>query len=418
LFFSPHAAAQTGPMPMAKSGSSLKILLWSHFVPAYDEWFDKYAAAWGEKNKVEVKVDHIRNADIPARLAAEASAGAGHDLFEFQAVIQANTYEDKLVDLTDIADAVGKQYGGWVDIARNIGVFGQWRALMTYMIVQPHIYRVDYFKEVGYDKFPEDYPTLLEASAKLKEKDHPCGLPLANCNDGNHNWRSVLYSFGGAEQSQDGKQVTIASDETLAAIKYGVELYNRGMTDEVFSWDDAGNNRFLLSGRGAWIDNATSAYITARKDAPDVFTNSKIGLQPKGPGAKGAARNGVDANAWAVWKWANDPDTAKAFIVDWYAQWQEWGKVTDGYNSPPLNDMWKKPMPGLEDPNFQIMQEWKDISFVAGWQGPFHKAIEEINGTFVVPNMFARAARGETPDAAMKWADEEYKRIFQKHGIG
>ena len=290
-------------------------------------------------------------------------------------------------------------------------------AMMTYAILQPHLYRVDYFKEVGYDKFPDDYLTLLEASAKLKEKDHPCGLPLSNCNDGNHNWRSVLYSFGGAEQSPDGQKVTIASDETLAAIKYGVELFNKGMTDEVFSWDDAGNNRFLLSGRAAWIDNATSAYITARDQAPDVYSASAIGLQPKGPDGKGGRRNGVDANAWAVWKWANDADTAKAFIADWYDQWQEWGKVTNGYNSPPLLDMWKKPMAGLEDPNFKIMEDWRDVSFVAGWQGNFNSAIEEVNGTFVMPNMFARAVRGESPDAAMKWAESEYKRIFQKHGV-
>src|SRR5947209_19274228 len=102
------------------------------------------------------------------------------------------------------------------------------------------------------------------------------------------------------------------------------------------------------------------------------------------------------ANAWAVWNWANDADTAKAFVVDWYDQWKEWGKVTNGYNSPPLQAMWQKPMPGLEDPNFQIMQDWRELSFVAGWQGPFHQAIEEINATFVVPNMMARAVRGET----------------------
>jgi multiple sugar transport system substrate-binding protein len=411
-------AAQSGPLPIAKGDSSLKVLLWSHFIPAYDNWFDNYAKSWGEHNKIDVKVDRIRNADLPARLAAEAAAGTGHDLFEFQGVLQVNTYADKLVNLTDVANALSQRYGGWTDIASKIGNFGEWKALMTFGILQPHIYRVDYFREAGYDKFPDDYPTLLEVSAKLKEKGHPCGLPLSNCNDSNHNWRSVLYSFGAAEQSSNGKQVTIASDETLAALKYGVELYNKGMTDEVFSWDDSGNNRFLASGRGAWIENATSAYITARKDAPEVFNNSKLALQPAGPGSKGGRRNGVDANAWAIWKWANDPDTAKAFIFDWYAQWQEWGKVTDGYNSPPLLDMWKKPMPGLEDPNFEIMQEWREMSFVAGWQGPFHKGIEEVNATFVVPNMFARAARGETPEAAMKWAEEEYKRIFQKHGIG
>jgi multiple sugar transport system substrate-binding protein len=412
------AAAPAGPLPAAKAGAQLKILLWSHFVPAYDEWIDKFAADWGAKNKVEVKVDHIRNADIPARLAAEASAGAGHDLFEFQAVIQTQTYADRLVDLTDVANAIGQKYGGWLDTAKNIGIVqGQWKAIMTYMIMQPHLYRKDYFKEVGADKFPDDYVTLLDLSEKLKANGHPCGLPLANCNDGNHNWRSVMYSFGGTEQSPDGMKVTLASDETLAAIKYGVDLFNKGMTDEVFSWDDTGNNLLLLSGRGSWVDNATSAYITARNQAPDVYNNSAIALQPKGPGAKGQRRNGVDSNAWGVWKWANDPDTAKAFIVDWFAQWQEWGKVTSGYNSPPLQDMWKKPMPGLEDPNFQIMQDWREVASVAGYPGPFSSSIEEVNSTFVLPNMFLRAVRGETPDAAMKWGESEYKRIFQKHGV-
>src|SRR5207248_88991 len=176
--------------------------------------------------------------------------------------------------------------------------------------------------------------------------------------------------------SSDGQKVTLASDETLSALKFGVDLFNKGMTDEVFSWDDTGNNLLLLSGRGSWVDNATSAYITAKNQAPDVYAASAIGLQPKGPGGKGARRNRVDA---------------KAFIVDWYDQWQEWGKVTSGYNSPPLNDMWKKPMPGLEDPNFQIMQDWREVAFVAGREGTFNSAIEEVNGTFVLPNMFARA---------------------------
>jgi multiple sugar transport system substrate-binding protein len=259
--------------------------------------------------------------------------------------------------------------------------------------------------------------TLLDLSAIMNEMGHPCGLALRNCNDGNHNMRSILYSFGGTEQSADGKKVTLASDDTLAAIKYAVDLYNRAMTDEVFSWDNSGNNLLLLSGRGSWVDNATSAYITAKNQAPQVYENSAIGLQPKGPGAKGARRNGVDCNAWGVWKWANDPDTAKAFIVDWYAQWQEWGKVTSGYNSPPLVDMWKKPMPGLEDPNFKIMEDWREVAFVAGYEGPFSSSIEEVNSTFVLPNMFLRAVRGETPDAAMKWGEAEYKRIFQKHGV-
>ena len=60
----------------------------------------------------------------------------------------------------------------------------------------------------------------------------------------------------------------------------------------------------------------------------------------------------------------------------------------------------------------------KQATHCSGWQGPFHGGIEEINSTFVMPNMFARAIRGETPEAAMKWAEGEYTRIFKAHNIG
>ena len=63
---------------------TLRIIQWSHFVPAYDKWFDNiYVKRWGEANDTEVLVDHINQADIPARAAAEVAAQSGHDLFFF-----------------------------------------------------------------------------------------------------------------------------------------------------------------------------------------------------------------------------------------------------------------------------------------------------------------------------------------------
>jgi ABC-type phosphate transport system substrate-binding protein len=50
--------AQAGPAGFANAGT-LKILMSSHFVPAYDTWFDQWAKDWGAKNKVEVQADHI-----------------------------------------------------------------------------------------------------------------------------------------------------------------------------------------------------------------------------------------------------------------------------------------------------------------------------------------------------------------------
>jgi multiple sugar transport system substrate-binding protein len=417
------AAAATQPAqtaaPQVKQGSTIGILLWSHFVPAYDDWLGQFGNDWGSKNGVTVKIDHVSTNDLPARIAAEASAGAGHDIIEFNGQIQTHTYADKLFDVGDVADAVSKKYGGWIDMAKNVGmVDNQWKALLDYFIAQPNIYRKDYFDEVG-APYPDDYMTLLDSSKKMKDKGHPCGQAMSNCNDGNHNWRSVLYSFGVTETTPDGKTITLNSPETLEAIKFGVDLYNGAMTDEVFSWDNSGNNLLILSGRGAWIDNATSVYITARNQNPDIAENLYIALNPKGPGSKGDRRNVCDPNAWAIWKFSQNADTAKAFLMAWYDAWQDWGKVSSGYNSPPLNDMWKKPMPGLDqDPKLAIMQDWKDAAYVYGYQGPITGAMEEVQSTFVIPNMFARAARGDTPENALSWAEGEYKRIFAKYGLG
>ena len=39
---------------------------WSHFVPAYDRWFDNvYVKRWGQANDTEVKVDHVNLAELP-----------------------------------------------------------------------------------------------------------------------------------------------------------------------------------------------------------------------------------------------------------------------------------------------------------------------------------------------------------------
>src|SRR5690348_6896047 len=59
----PAAAQQAAPGGFG-SGTSIKILMSSHFVPAYDTWFDQWAADWGAKNKVDVQADHILSSDL------------------------------------------------------------------------------------------------------------------------------------------------------------------------------------------------------------------------------------------------------------------------------------------------------------------------------------------------------------------
>ena len=51
--------ASAGPLvharPAHAARKTLKILQWSHFVPAYDKWFNnQYVKEWGAKNDTEV----------------------------------------------------------------------------------------------------------------------------------------------------------------------------------------------------------------------------------------------------------------------------------------------------------------------------------------------------------------------------
>src|SRR5689334_18070267 len=112
------AATSAAPMicapfvsPALADTKTLTIVQWSHFVPAYDKWFDKFAKDWGEKNHIEVTVDHIPVQDVAARAAAEASAGSGHDLFGWNGAGGAHLYRKFLVDVTSLVEGVEKKYG-------------------------------------------------------------------------------------------------------------------------------------------------------------------------------------------------------------------------------------------------------------------------------------------------------------------
>src|SRR5215469_10767103 len=106
------------PERAAAQQKTLKILQWSHFVPAWDEWFNKtYTKQWGEKNNTNVIVDNINLVDLPARGAAEAQAQKGHDLFMFLSPPAA--YENQTLDMTHVYQEVEKKHGKKIDLAHK-----------------------------------------------------------------------------------------------------------------------------------------------------------------------------------------------------------------------------------------------------------------------------------------------------------
>ena len=114
------AATAVGPTVFTRdvrAASQLKILQWSHFVPAYDAWFDPWAKKWGAAKGIEVTVDHVGFADVVPRATADVAAQSGHDIHMFIGL--GSAFEEHVVDLTDIQVMLEKKYGPQIELAKR-----------------------------------------------------------------------------------------------------------------------------------------------------------------------------------------------------------------------------------------------------------------------------------------------------------
>jgi len=401
--------------PAQIRGTTLRILQWSHFIPAYDNWFDSvFTKEWGEKNGVKVRVDHIPHLELPARMAAEFAAGAGHDIIMNGSSILTRLYYKSLADISDIYDGAGKKHGGWIPTAGPlVQVEGRTYGMPMFYILLPMLWRKDLFEANGL-KPPDTWELARVAARTLKPKGHPTGIQFSQCADANLNWRSLLFSFGGAESDVSGENILIDSKETREALRFAKALFDEGMTPEVFSWDDASDNRYLASGVACWIHDAISAYRTTEDTNPDVFKNTHIALEPAGPGGKRVSTSA--ANVYMIWKFSKNQQAAKEFLTHFMDSGPEGMAQSRGYNMPYLLGQAKKPMPIIgADPKMQILQDFPKMVAFYGYPGPFTTPIQEVVNLFVLPDMFTRVARGQAIEDVMKWGMGEYRRIFAKH---
>jgi multiple sugar transport system substrate-binding protein len=342
---------------------TLRIIQWSHYIPAYDHWFDDaWTKAWGMKNGTDVLVDHMSATEVPTRGAAEAAAGKGHDLFHFLSPPAA--YERHAIDHAEIVREVGGR--------------------------------------------------------KIKERfGCPVGIGFSQEMDSNMALRALLWSFGGAEQDESGRP-RLDSNETVAALKFGRALYKETQAPDVFTWDPSSNNRAMLSGRSSFVQNAISVTRTAEKENPKIA--SKIGLTPAlaGPTRRIAAEHLM--SCYVIWKFAENPEAAKQFLVDLVDAFGSVFRESAFYSFP----CYPATVPDLagqlaRDPQadppgkYAVLATALDWATNVGFPGYASAPIDEVFNTFVIPTMFARAARDEaTPEEAAKAADREVRRIFAK----
>jgi ABC-type glycerol-3-phosphate transport system substrate-binding protein len=408
--------------PSSQLSGSLKILLWSHFVPRHDKWFDKFATDWGKKVGVDVTVDHIEVTAIPARIEAELGAKSGHDVIQFIGPLP--QFEPSVVDLADITQEAEKRFGKQIPLCRKCSLnptTNKYYAYAPGWVPDPGNYRKSLWEKAGFPNGPTSWDDLLEGGSKIKsDQNIQLGIGMSQEIDSNMVARSLIWSFGGEEQDAQ-ENLTINSPETVAAVEYMKKLYEGAMTPEVFGWNPSSNNQGLVGGKMSYIVNSISAYRTLQKVNPQVGNDVFIVKALDGPKAAWAAQH-VMYN-WIVPKHAKNVDAAKEFLLHYTNNYARATWESELYDFPGFADLSPDLNKWLDDDPFgsepkdklAVLKDALDWSRNVGYAGSANTAIGEIFGTFIIPNMFAAAARGkQSPQKAVEEADSQMNAIFAK----
>jgi multiple sugar transport system substrate-binding protein len=404
------------------AAKKLRILQWVHFVPAYDEWFNKkYAVEWGKKNDTDVTVDNIGIAGINPRAAAEISAQKGHDLFLLN--WPPPSLEEQTVDMSDVYQEISKKFGKPIDLAVKSTYnpkTKKYYAFSPSFTPDPVNYRQDLFGEVGMAGGPKTWDDVRIKGAEIKKKRNvPVGVGLANEIDTGMAMRTIMYAFGSHEQDAQGN-LTLNSKQTLEAIKFVKALFTEAMTPEVFTWDASSNNRAMIAGTLSLALNAISITRTAEKDNPEISKKIQLTKALRGP-ARAIGLEHV-MQCYVTWKFSENIEGAKKFLVDYTTDFGQAFRAGEFYDFP----CFEKSVPDLQklianDPKGHPADKYKVLDDVLNWAtnvgypGYANAAIDEIFSTWVLNVMFAKAASGSaTPEEALREADAACKRIFAK----
>ena len=408
--------------PATKLSGDLKILQWSHFVPQHDTWFDPFAKAWGQQVGVNVSVDHIDQAELFTRASAEIQAREGHDLIEF--ISPPSNLEPGVLDLTDLNQEAVKRFGNQIEFCTKSSYNPTTKKYYGFChgyAPDPGDFRKSLWEKVGLPNGPSTYQELLDGGTKIKQMGVQLGIGMSNEIDSNMAARALIWSYGGSIQDEH-ENVVLNSPQTIDAVDYMARLFKATMTDEVFGWNAASNNQGLIAGNLSYILNSISAYRTAQTANPDVADDVFFTAPLKGPGGQQLASEHAIL-VYVIPSFAKNPDAAKEFILNLVANYSQATNNSKLYDLPSFPstvkeaDTWLDADPFGSKPanKLALLKDAQKWSTNIGHPGPANAAEGEVFSTFVLPQMMAKAARGQlSAKDAVAEAEGRVKTIFQQ----
>src|ERR1700719_1941618 len=314
----------------ARAAGKVSIGFWDHWVPGGNDVMQKQVNAWGEKNKVEVQADFIASSGNKLQLtgAAEAQAKTGHDalaFFNWDVFNIADSLEPiddvmgRLIAKNGAVDAnceyLAKAKGHWVAVPTSSGTQ-----------TKPPCARIGWFKQHGLD-LQAMYPVSKEHTAlsdgwtwdaftkyaELAQKDgltFGLGMGGGGNTDATDTHGALFKAFGATLIDNKG-EIQLKSDAVRQVLEFAQKLVKFYPADAV-SYDDASNNRALISGKSALIFNPPSAWAVAKRDAPPVAADCWTFPAPAGPKGRFTPHGPF---FWGVWKFSRNKEAAKDLIA-------------------------------------------------------------------------------------------------------
>ncbi len=399
-----------------EKGAKLRVLRWSRFVQgdidAYMVNVKKFIDATG----VEVRVDNEGWEDVRPKAAVAANTGAGPDII-LSTNDDANLYPDKLLDVTDLAEYLGKKYGGWYPAGqafmRPDGK--KWLGLPLGATGSLLVYRESHVKAAGFDGIPKDTDGFLKLCRALKDKGTPPGMALGNAT-GDSTWCNwLVWAFGGKLVDKSNK-VVIDSPETLKALEYAKELYATFIPGTL-SWLDPNNNKAFLDGQISLTNNGISIYYAAKNSADpkikEMAADINHSVFPVGP--VGVPTESHLFFNQMVMKYTKYPNAAKEFLrfMMEKEQYDAWLMGAGGYVAQPLKAYEANPVWTIDPKHLPYRDSLKNLR-PAGYEGRLGYASAGAAADFIIANMVAEAASGsKTPKEAAERAQKRAERYYK-----
>ena len=409
----------TGRAPAYAQVTTLHWLRLGDFVPASDTLLRQELLPQAEKALgLKITFETINGNDLQARITSAIQSGTGADIIHAMHNWP-HLYAESLADVSDVADEIGSQQGGFYDIFPTVakserGWLGvPWCALGILLC-----YRKSWFDEIGVGKFPESWEQYRRAGKLLKAKGRPIGQTLGHTyNDAPAFTYPYLWSWGGKEVEPDGRTAALDSRETLESVKFMVGFWKDAHDEGGLAWDDSSNNRAFIAGTICATSNAASIYIEALRKPDQYLTEKGTPLKddilhaPYPKGTAGAATL-HPPQTHMLMGYSKNQKAAKDFLR-WLSSrpvFEKWFVSQKGFSIPAARAWSTHPL-WNEDP---VMAPFKDVILTArapGWPGPSSRKAAEVISKYIITDMYAKAVQGMPAEDAVKWAHAELVKV-------